>query len=238
MSASIKWVAELARVREVSLLGTADLGYWRDRLSAEGFVPAESDDGRAQILIMAADAKFMGIRFRELSFTVLINRPGGDDGERAAYLTRAFNSSRFMAFSERAFFATPYYHGDVRVSTARPAFVHLAQKGEGVFRAAMRGVGPGPSREPVRRGEEGWDGPVFLPELKPGKRGQGKLFFARVRGQTDAYPFLPDDDLLTIEPGSESRVLGLLRDSNFVGREWAVREDATHAKSKTYKRDV
>src|SRR6202034_4248097 len=50
MEMPVKWVAELAHVREVSLLGTADLAYWKERLRAEGLCPA-GRDGQAQILI-------------------------------------------------------------------------------------------------------------------------------------------------------------------------------------------
>ena len=35
MNTSVKWAAELAHVREVSLLGTADLAFWKDRLLKE-----------------------------------------------------------------------------------------------------------------------------------------------------------------------------------------------------------
>jgi len=93
MNTSVKWAAELAHVREVSLLGTADLAFWKDQLLKEELLPAESD-GRAQLLIIAADSKFVGVRFRELSFCVSVSPP--DDGIRqdAAYLVRAFNSCR------------------------------------------------------------------------------------------------------------------------------------------------
>ncbi len=90
----------------------------------------------------------------------------------------------------------------------------------------------GLAREPPRRGEEGWEGPVFLPESR---RGKG-LFFARIRGHTQAYPFLPGKDSVTIRPSPDSEVLQALVDSHFVAKEWVVREDAMHAKSKTYKR--
>src|SRR5262245_27736743 len=116
MNPPIKWVAELAQVREVSLLGTADLAFWKDRLRKESLVPAEKD-GKAQLLIVAADSKFMGFRFRELSFSVLVSRPEEGLPRAAAFLVHAFNSSRLFAFSERVFFSTPYRHGDVRVST-------------------------------------------------------------------------------------------------------------------------
>src|SRR5262249_27557184 len=100
MNTSVKWAAELAHVREVSLLGTADLAFWKDRLLKEELLPVQSD-GRAQLLIIAADSKFMGVRFRELSFCVSVSRPDGGIRQDAAYLVRAFNSCRFFAFCER-----------------------------------------------------------------------------------------------------------------------------------------
>jgi hypothetical protein len=54
-NSTIRHVARLARVREVSLLGTADLAFWKARLQAEGLVPAEAG-GKAQVLIIAADS--------------------------------------------------------------------------------------------------------------------------------------------------------------------------------------
>jgi hypothetical protein len=41
---------------------------------------------------------------------------------------------------------------------------------------------------------------------------------------------------VAIRPWPDSEVLQALRDSHFVAKEWIIREDATHAKSKTYKR--
>src|SRR5690348_9916827 len=108
MNTSVKWAAQVAHVREVSLLGTADLAFWKDRLLKEDLQPAESD-GQAQLLIIAANLKYMGIRFRELSFSVLVSRLEAGVQQDAAYLVRAFNSSRPFAFCERVFFSTPYY---------------------------------------------------------------------------------------------------------------------------------
>jgi hypothetical protein len=97
MTTSIKWAAELAHVREVSLLGTADLAFWKEQLLKEDLLPAERD-GQAQILIIAASAKYMGVRFQELSFSVLVSRVKEGNRQDAAYLLRAFNSSRLFAF--------------------------------------------------------------------------------------------------------------------------------------------
>src|SRR5690349_2716741 len=128
----MKYVAEPTHVREVSLLGTADLAFWNERLAGEDLVPAVKD-GKAQLLIIAADLKFLGIRFRELSFSVLASPVEGGARRDGAYLAQAFNTSRWFAFCERAFFAAPYRHGDVGVSASFPPSVRLRKGGEVVF---------------------------------------------------------------------------------------------------------
>ena len=234
MKTPVKFVAELDHVREVSLLGTADLDYWEDRLRAEGLVPAQAG-GRARVLIIAASAKFKGLAFRELSFCVLAHRPGEPTSADGSYLIRAFNSSRLLAFCERAFFATPYHHGDVRMSTS-PASIRLVEGGQITFHAEMRADAAAPPREPSTRGEDGWEGPVFLPRDRRGASDPGRQFFARIRGDTRAYPFLRSQDSLTIEPAAGHGVLRSLVDSHYVAEEWVVRDDAIHAKSKTVRR--
>jgi hypothetical protein len=232
----IRWAAEVPHVREVSLLGTADLAFWNDRLARDDLQPAEKN-GRAQVLIIAGDMKYMGIRFREVSFSVLISRQDEGVLKDASCLVQAFNSVRFFAFCERKFFSTPYCHGDVRVSTTCPAAIQLFQGGEMLFEARMHTGAGVPPRVPARRGEEGWEGPVFLPPTRRGKAGPGNWFYASIRGQTEAYPFVPSHDGLTIRQAAGYDVLQTLLDSHFVASEWAIRTDATHAKSKTYKRD-
>jgi hypothetical protein len=235
MNTPVPYVAELTHVREVSLFGTADLAFWRDRLKKENLVPAESDGG-AQFLVIAADSKYMGIRFRELSFSVLVAQDDERIRQDRAYLAHAWNSSRLFAFCERAFFSTPYFHGDVRLSTSFPPSIQLIQGGKVVFRAEMQIDASAPNREPSRSGEDGWEGPVFLPGRRSRKDRQGHLFFARIRGHTNTYPFLYRRDSVTIMPSPDSEIFQALIDSNFVGKEWAVREDATHARSKSYPR--
>jgi hypothetical protein len=177
MNRAAKWAAELAHVREVSILGTADLGFWKDRLLIEDLLPAERD-GQAQLLVTACDSMYRGVRFRELSFSILVSQPQEGPPQDAAYLVRAWNSNRLFAFVERVFFSTPYEHGEVRVSASLPASIHLVKQGEVVFGAEMAADGPGLGREPIRRGENGWEGPVFLPKNSRGKGSQGKVFFA------------------------------------------------------------
>ena len=201
----------------------------------EDLLPSQSG-GQAQLLIIASNLKYMGVRFRELSFSVLVSRLEAGIQQDAAYLVRAFNSCRPFAFCERVFFSTPYYHGDVRVSASLPASMHVVNKGEVVFAAEMGADASALAREPSRSGDDGWEGPVFLPASRRRAGRQGKLFVARLRGYTRTYPFLPGTDSVALRPSPDSEFLQTLRDSHFVAKEWIVREDARHAKSKTYKR--
>ena len=57
----MKYVAELAQVCEVSLLGSADLGCWAERLRGEGLAPVEHA-GRARVLDVGY-SKFLDMRF-------------------------------------------------------------------------------------------------------------------------------------------------------------------------------
>jgi hypothetical protein len=232
MKPPVNWVAELAHVREVSLFGTADLAFWKDRLRQRALVPAEGD-GRAQILIIASESTFWGVLFRELIFSVLCRRAEGTLQD-ASYLMGAFISQRLFAFCERALFSTPYSYGDVCLSVSVPASIRLVGDGDVVFRAEMGVDTTEREREPSQRGESGWQGTVFLPESGRGKRRQGNVFFVKIRGHTQTYPFLPGVDFLTIAPSPDTHVLQELIDSRFVATEWVIREDATHARSKTY----
>jgi hypothetical protein len=231
----VKWAAELSHVREISLLGTADLIFWRNRLMEVDLLPAERD-GQAQLLIIAADSTYRGVKFQELSFCVLVAPQQVETRQEAAYLLQAFNSRRSFAFAERVFFSTPYDHGEVRVSASLPASFQIVKHGEVVFRAEMEADASAPVREPLRHGADGWEGPIFLPATRREAGCDGKVFFARLRGDTQTFPFLPYRDAMTIKPTRGSEILQTLVDSHFVAKEWAIRADATHAKSKTYKR--
>ena len=81
-----------------------------------------------------------------------------------------------------------------------------------------------------------WEGPIFLPKTG-GPCDSGKVFFAKIAGLTRTFSFAPTDGL-TIASNQNSPVLQWLIDSRFKGVEWAVRETATHAKSKTMRRSA
>lgn len=163
-----------------------DLAFWKDRLAHEELVPAQRD-GQAQILITAADSRFKGIRFREVSFCLLVSLPEDPARSDAAFLLQAYNSSRFFAFCERVFFSTPYDHARVRVETSHPCRISVAQGGEEIFRAAMPGESTAIARAALPVADDGWEGPVFLPRRQAA--GARRVFFARINGRTRKYAF-------------------------------------------------
>ena len=228
---SVKYVAELAHVREVSVLGAADLRFWVERLRGEGLTPVEHA-GRARVLVVASSSRFFGARFRELSFSVFVRQPDASEGSDAAFLVQAFNSSRFFAWSERTWFSTPYRHGMIDVDVGLPVAMRLGLEGQTVFSALMS---RDPRRSPSRSGSEGFAGSIFLPRGTSEKSASGRLFFAKIEGETQAYPFL-STDTLTISPSVDCPILRALIESHFVVDEWLIRCDASHAKSKTFRR--
>jgi hypothetical protein len=230
----VKYVAEPRHVREVSLFGSADLSYWRQQLEREQLKPAERGN-RAQLRIMAADMRFLGIRFQELSFSVLVSEHSGIRAD-GAYLAHAFNSRWLFAFCERNLFAAPYDHGDVRLITTFPPCFQLVSGRETLFAAEMH-LGSGESsREPLHSGDEGLEGLVFLPGRRSEKHHLGGVFYGKTLGSTRRYAFLPDRDTLTIAAELPGNIFQALSDSEFVAHEWAVRENAIHGKSKTFSR--
>jgi len=233
VSKRIRYIAELAHVREVSLLGTADLGFWKSRLSAEELAPVDRD-GKAQILIVAATMRYMAVRFTEVSFSVLLSGVKDAPEEGGAFLVQAFNSFRPFAFVERALFATPYQHAECRLSVVAPISVEIVQRGEPLFRAVMSQTTSATAR-PAHNDDNGWEGPIFLPRNR--RRGRkGRMFFASVRGRGSTYAFTRAGDTLSLTSSPVPKVFQLLRDSEFAPTQWIVREDARHGKSKTYQR--
>jgi hypothetical protein len=233
MSNDIRYIAEPRHVREVSLLGTADLAFWTDRLRPEHLVPMDHH-GRARILISAATMTFLGLPFTEASFSILVCVPDREDRREAVFLLQGFNSSRLLAWCERRLFSTPYRHCRCRISVAWPASIYLVEGERTVFKALMQTAALSPERKRLRFGERGWEGPIFLP--RSSSSGDGCVFFARICGHAQTYPFVPTEDAVRITPSPTAEVFQSLLDSQFIGEEWAVRMDATHARSRTYKK--
>jgi hypothetical protein len=230
--ADFKYIATIDNVREVSLLGSANLDYWQQRLARENLTPAGSH-GQAEIHIVAANMTYKGINFTEVSFSVAVS--GG------LLLVQAFSSSRLFAFCERIFFATPYEYAPCRVTTSSPASITIEKSGVAIFQATMNGMSaehvlmPGQSRCDT---SDGWEGPIFLPTRHSTKPARGKLFYGRLRGHTEIIPFVAHRDAVSIAPQNQYGILAALADSHFAAKEWHIRPDATHARSKTYKRSA
>ncbi len=229
----VKYHVQIHPVREVALHGSADLAFWVEKLRPEGLHPARRA-GMAQVALTGVDMRFLGIRFQELSIVVFVSRQEGGETRDGAFLVQAFNSVRLFAFVERAFFSTPYHHAAINVHSGLPGSIQVSRGANVLLRAAM------PTelelkRTRLRSGEESWAGPIFLPGGDGVKAEDRKLFFGKLAGPTEAYPFLAEDAVL-LKPSPDEPVLQWLADSNFIGVEWTLREAGTHGKSKTVQR--
>lgn len=156
-AAPIAYISTITGVREVALRATAALEYWREQLRPRHLSPYD-DNGRASLLLTAIDSRFRGIPFREMSISVVLS---DDVGATAvgAYLVHAFNSSRLLAFAERAFFRTPYHLAALDVDERLPARMGVSAGGRELFSARM-----GTKTAPIRREGPVFDGPIYLPD--------------------------------------------------------------------------
>lgn len=215
------YITTITGVREVVLVGTAELAYWREQLRRERLAPFDNN-GRAALQLAAIDSKFRGIPFRELSISVLVSEDGGATAG-GAYLIHAYNSSRLLALAERVFFQTPYHLAHLTVEERIPARIEVARGGRAQFAARM-----GSERPPARREDVLFDGPIYLP-------GGANVFYARLSGAADVFPIETTDVVTTAADSAEPAFERLLA-SGFAGTEWLVRPVAAHARTKTYSR--
>jgi hypothetical protein len=223
---NIKYVAQVAPVREVTLHGVAELAFWQDKLHGENLQPLASE-GQARLFVSATEARFMGLRFRECIVGIQVEPR---DEQPAMYLLHAWNSLRAFAWIERTMFGTPYYPGQIAVDPQSPARMQLSERGQPLITAARSAE----SREPVQVVEENWQGAIFLP-TKQGSAQQ--LFIAKLAGATEHSPFAAARDQFLLERADNCPTLGWLLDSHFTPQTWAIRQTAAHAKSKTYRAD-
>lgn len=235
-TSSIRWAAQLPNVREVSLSGTADLGFWTDQLKAEELTPS-SDNGHATLSIISAGGKFAGLTFRETSVSVVVEPVSGPGQVPSVFLVQAFNSNCFFAWCERVLFATPYDYAAVDIQHQLPTSFQVARKRHIAFLALMSNVNSFGNRLPSDERTEQWAGKVLLPSQRSSAKAHPKFFFARLEGATRVYPFQQGHDRIELRPFEEGDVFEALRTSSFTPKQWVVRSNATHAKSKTYSRD-
>jgi hypothetical protein len=227
---AIQYVAVVKNVREVTLFGIANLAFWRERLNLEKLLPFDHD-GKADLAISATELRWMGVRTKELTFSISVCVAQAPTMLAGSYLIHAFNSSRLFAAMERTLFQTPYYMGDIQVEDRLPSSFRLRNTGAIVLDASMS------SQIPLSQSiDEMWEGTIFLPHGQT-KAGPGKLFHAKLGGLTEVYPFSPSIDTLVLKPTREG-ILPWLIESEFSAKEWRIRHAAIHARSNTFKRSV
>ena len=222
---SIKYAADLDNVKEVTLHGTADLSFWETVLHKEALFPYH-EAGKAVLLLSAIEAKWRGFRFKE--FVIAVGTCFNENGTSldGYYLPHAFNSSKLLTFSERVFFKTPYFRGNIRLENKLPASLRVQDRREVLLHARMSI----PITPPIVEYLE-WEGPIFLPNNR------GK-FFAVLAGEADIYPFSPETDGFELKSSARHRIFQQLIDSGFAGSVWSLRSRSRHARSKTYKEIV
>ncbi len=210
-----KFVAVVENVKELRLIGKANLDFWNQQLDDKPY-QAFDTQGVAEITISATELVWKGFRFNELTIFLTIAEKNDPTKEAGVYLIHAFNSNKFFAFCERTFFSTPYYFGKVGLHENLPCKMSLNDS----FAAKMN-----QSERLINEVEDNWKGAVFLP-----KNHGEKYFIAKLSGKSQVCPF-DESDKITF---AESSIFELLNKSNFIGKEWRMRSNAFHAKSKTY----
>jgi hypothetical protein len=226
--ASASYMVTVDSVKEVSLYGRAALDYWGDYLAPEGLAPFDSG-GCAEVVLIAAEMVWLGVRFSELSVSVAVAQPGAPKQRGGMYLIQAFNSIRPFAWVERTFFQTPYDHARTRVSVQAPVGFTLGHGPADYLSAAQ-----GQAASLAAHGPHTTAGPIYLPAALTRTARAEKLFFAELSGETDVYPFAPGGEV-RLAPSPRAPVVGWLQASSFAGHEWHVRAAATHKKSQTYR---
>ena len=220
---SVKYIAKIKNVREVCLVGSAELEFWKAHLSPLRLVPAELA-GQARVLVSVVKLKWMGIAFEELSIAVPIEPP--DASMPSIYLVSAFSTSRLLAWCERMFFHTPYEHAQIAMHAEQPWSLKLRDSVRSTLATQSQQTATTTSVN------DDWTGSIFLPPARPGSR--RKFFYAKLSGPVQVAPFVATNAEFKIQPSDKQRAIQLLIDSHFAPIEWRVRPNAVHARSKTF----
>lgn len=219
----IQFAAQCQPVDELSLHGSADASFWAPRLAPLGLKPLLIE-GAAQVTLMAAEMTFAGVRFRELSVAVDVEKTEAD-GDDGMLLLEAFNTVRFFAWVERTWFHTPYRFARLDFSPAKSFRLYAGERTTLRAELGPRTLPPGEDMQRV--------GPVLLPPRSAAAGVPLKWFLAKLNGVTVRAPFLPTDTL-QMEAAGEAGVVADLVASHFSPREWTVLSAGYHGKSKTY----
>ena len=226
----VKYIAVVNGGREVTLIGSAEYDYWADRLLHDNLVP-QKVNGRAEVILSAVQLKWMGISFREFSVSIRVH-DRAEPSIDGIYLVSAFSTSRLLAFIENHHFRTPYCHSNIDVSVQDPWSLQLFDGRNPVIKSERHDA------DDVEYCDETWEVRIFLPNGARRVTPSDKLFFATLSGATQIVRFSATSDSLALMPSNQHAVVQSLVDSGFTGSEWRVRSNATHARSKTYRRAV
>lgn len=226
---SVKFIAEIRNVKEVSLVADADLAFWQEQLSREGLFPYNCN-GKAELIISATDITW-GLRTNELTIGLWICNHQAANSRDGLYLIQAFNSSRLFAWIERTFFHTPYIPGRIQVEDRGLAKLQLSDSQGVILNIHMT-----ENIVSSHASDESWQGAIFLPRDRPHISRQSRFFVAKLGGYTQTYPYVPALNSLTIASRAQP-VFQWLLESNMAGKEWRIRNNAIHARSKTFTRD-
>ena len=102
---AVQYTTTIPAVRELNLVGRANLDYWTAHLAGTGLTPLNVD-GAAELSLGATDLTWMGVRFNESIAVLTLAQPGAPQVLAGGYLLHAFNSSRVLAFMASSSFAT------------------------------------------------------------------------------------------------------------------------------------
>jgi hypothetical protein len=218
----VKYIAEVNNVREICLVGSADLEYWKAHLAQLQLLPINFA-GHARVLVSVVKLKWMGIAFEELSIAIPIDPP--ESSTNSIYLVSAFSTSRLLAWCERTFFQTPYEHAQISMQAQQPWSFELRDSTRSTLAVQCQRTAP------TATVEDDWVGSIFLPPARRSSR--RKFFHAKLIGPVQLAPFAATSAEFKLQPSLEQPAIGLLVDSQFSPIEWRVRPNATHARSKT-----
>jgi hypothetical protein len=219
----VKYVAEIKNVREICLIGSADLEFWKVHLGQMRLSPTNFA-GHARIYISAMKLKWMGIAFEELSIAIPIDPPASNTP--SVYLVSTFSTSRLLAWCERTFFQTPYEHAQITMQADQPWSFHLRDDTLSTLAVHCR------STLPISTVEDDWTVSIFLPSAS--QSSHRKFFHAKLTGPVQLAPFTATSAQFELQPSLQQLAIQLLVDSHFTPTEWRVRPSATHARSKTF----
>lgn len=204
------------------------MSFWQARLSSHGLFPFTTT-GQADVVISATALYSMGRHTHELTIGVpACERPAADSFD-GMFLVQAFNSSRLFAWIERTFFSTPYDLGHIQLDDHVPARISLADQD-----GPMIDLHQAPGAVLQHSQDEDWQGRIYLPRRTAEGGGPGKYFVARLAGFTEVYS--ADATKVQLTPRPQWRALQWLLDSNWMPTTWRVRQDAIHARSRTFVR--